>query len=107
MKKMTAILIGAGGRGTTYTDIMARVPEKFQVIAVAEPIRSRRDHIKELHNIPDEYCFIYFPYRPIPSKIRMYTLLKYAPIYCLQLRTEHDHLEPVLRSPIPLKYSSR
>ena len=87
MKKMTAILIGAGGRGTTYTDIMARVPEKFQVIAVAEPIRSRRDHIRELHNIPDEYCFE--DYKPLLALGKIADLA----IICTM---DRDHFEPAM-----------
>ncbi len=50
------ILIGAGCRGTIYTDIMADMPEKYNVVGVAEPIESRREYIKSKHNIPDEMC---------------------------------------------------
>ncbi len=56
-KLLKVILIGAGGRGTTYTDIMAQAPDKFQVVAVAEPIESRRNYIRDKHNIPEEMCF--------------------------------------------------
>lgn len=54
MKRIKAVLIGAGNRGVTYTDIMARMPEKYEVVAVAEPIESRREYIREKHNIPKE-----------------------------------------------------
>ncbi|MBR5515923.1 MAG: Gfo/Idh/MocA family oxidoreductase [Clostridia bacterium] len=58
MKKLTAILIGAGNRGETYTNIMRRqMPEKFQVVAVAEPIEDRRNYIKEKHKLSDDMCF--------------------------------------------------
>ena len=57
MKKLKVVLIGAGGRGTTYTNIMADNPDKFEVVAVAEPIDSRRKYIKEKHNLPEERCF--------------------------------------------------
>ena len=56
-QKLKIVLIGAGNRGETYTDIMAKLPEKYEVIAVAEPIESRREAIKEKHHIPDEWCF--------------------------------------------------
>jgi predicted dehydrogenase len=49
MKKIKVILIGAGGRGNCYTSYMADMPEKFEVIAVAEPIDSRRENIKKRH----------------------------------------------------------
>lgn len=57
MKELKVILIGAGGRGTTYTDIMAECSKKFKVVAVAEPIESRRNYIRDKHNIPENMCF--------------------------------------------------
>lgn len=57
MKKLKVILIGAGGRGQRYTDVMHTMPEKFEVVAVAEPIKERREYVKNLHNIPDDMCF--------------------------------------------------
>lgn len=55
MKKL--ILIGAGGRGITYTDIAASMPDEFKVVAVAEPRESRREYIKEKHGISSDMCF--------------------------------------------------
>lgn len=57
MKKLKAILIGAGNRGITYTDIMKELPDKFEVIAVAEPIENRRSYIQKKHNISNDMCF--------------------------------------------------
>ena len=57
MKKIKAVLIGAGNRGITYTNIMSRMPENYEVVAVAEPIESRREHVRKKHNIPKELCF--------------------------------------------------
>ncbi len=54
MKKI--IVIGAGGRGTTYADIAAKMNGEFTVVAVAEPVETRRNYIKELYNIPEELC---------------------------------------------------
>lgn len=51
------IVIGAGGRGQGYTNIMANAPELFKVVGVAEPIDDRREYIKEKHGIADEHCF--------------------------------------------------
>ena len=55
--KIKVILIGAGNRGAAYTDIMAQMPDRYEVVAVAEPIESRRNYIKEKHGISDELCF--------------------------------------------------
>lgn len=57
MKQYSVIVIGAGSRGTIYTDIMAKQPEKFKVVGVAEPIKERLEYIKEKHGIPAENCF--------------------------------------------------
>ena len=57
MKTYSAILIGAGMRGQTYTGEMLKVPDRFKVIAVAEPVENRRKKIQELHGIADETCF--------------------------------------------------
>ncbi len=57
MKKVKVVLIGAGLRGMGYAKIMAASPEKFEIVAVAEPIESRRNLIKEMYNIPEDKCF--------------------------------------------------
>ena len=56
-KTLTAILIGAGNRGTKYTNIMEQLGDKYKVVAVAEPIDSRRNYVREKHGIPEEMCF--------------------------------------------------
>lgn len=56
-QKIKVVLIGAGNRGTTYTDLMAQLPEKYEVVAVAEPIENRREYIRQKHQIPEEFCF--------------------------------------------------
>ena len=55
MKKITVALIGAGGRGTNYVRLMDK--EKFNVVAVAEPVKERRERIKKMYNIPENMCF--------------------------------------------------
>ena len=60
MERIDVILIGAGERGRTYTDTMLDMPEKFNVVAVAEPIDNRREDIKKKHNIPDNRCFRHY-----------------------------------------------
>ena len=57
MKSYSVVLIGAGSRGTSYTDIMKNCPEKFKVVAVAEPVKGRRDAIQRKHNLSDDMCF--------------------------------------------------
>ena len=54
MKQRKAVLIGAGNRGKAYTDKMLKTPEKYKIVAVAEPIESRRNYIKETHGGGDD-----------------------------------------------------
>ena len=52
MKKIKVILIGAGNRGKGYTKTMLNMPDKYEVVAVAEPNESFREFIRERHAIP-------------------------------------------------------
>lgn len=94
MKKLKVVLIGAGGRGSTYTDIMADLPEQFQVVAVAEPIESRREYIKEKHNLSENMCFK--DYKPLLA------LGKIADIAVIATM-DRDHFEPAMMA-IDLNY---
>ena len=53
MKQFSVILIGAGDRGTTYVKHMKSMPEKFKIVAVAEPIEARRNFVKDLFDLGD------------------------------------------------------
>ena len=57
MKQLTAILIGAGGRGTAYSRYMNAMPDKYKLVGVADPIPEKRRVIKEMWNLPEEMCF--------------------------------------------------
>ena len=56
MKQLTAICIGAGGRGRGYSNIMAEMPEKFKLIGVADPVNAAREVLRENFNLPAENC---------------------------------------------------
>lgn len=94
MKKLTAVLVGAGGRGSTYAWEMCKLKEKFNIVAVAEPIENRRNRIKKNFNIPDEYCFD--DYKPL------FALGKIADIAIIATM-DRMHLEPSIMA-IELKY---
>ena len=57
METKKLIVIGAGSRGRTYTDIAAKIDRGFKVVGVAEPLEDRRNYIKNKHGISNEYCF--------------------------------------------------
>lgn len=94
MKKLTAVLIGAGGRGSTYAEEMHKLKDQFNIVAVAEPVECRRNNIKEKFSIPEERCFD--DYKPL------FALGKIADIAIIATM-DRMHLEPSLMA-IELKY---
>lgn len=56
MKTLKVVVIGAGNRGQTYTNLM-RQDERFKVVGVADLKKEQRDYIQSQHGIPDENCF--------------------------------------------------
>src|SRR6516164_904738 len=50
-KPVTAILIGAGHRGSIYADYAIEHPDEFKIVAVAEPDSKRSAKIKHKHKL--------------------------------------------------------
>ena len=58
MKKIEAVLVGAGQRGAeAYASYALKYPNEIQFIAVAEPNDYRRERFGDVHNIPKEMRF--------------------------------------------------
>lgn len=57
LKPVRAILIGAGNRGTIYTNYALKNPDELKIVGLADPNESRRKAFQEKHNIPHEYLF--------------------------------------------------
>ncbi len=93
-QKKTVILIGAGSRGISYTNFVARHSDEYAVVAVAEPLDDRRSFIKTKHNIPEELCFT--DWRPLLA------LPKLADA-CFICTMDRDHFEPAMEA-IAKKY---
>lgn len=93
-KKLKVVLIGAGNRGETYTDIMAQQKDRFEVVAVAEPIDSRRNEIRQKHQIPEEMCF--------RTGDELLALGKIADLAVIATM-DRQHFDPVMKA-ITLKY---
>ena len=85
MKKIKVILIGAGGRGCTYTHLMDK--EKFEIIGVAEPIQYRREKLRDRFNIPEENCFY--------SHKEILSVPKFADAAIIAT-TDREHYEPAM-----------
>ena len=55
---ITAVLIGAGRRGFhVYGNYALKEKKKLKFIAVAEPIKARREKFANLHRIPSNRCY--------------------------------------------------
>ena len=53
----TFAIIGAGGRGTNFSNWIKGHPDAGRVVAVAEPNPERRKNVAEAHNIPADLQF--------------------------------------------------
>lgn len=89
MQKLKVIVIGAGSRGIGYSEIMSQNRDKFEVVAVAEPIKSRREHIRELYGLPDEMCFS--DYTPLLAMGKIADLAVIATM-------DRDHFAPAMKA---------
>ncbi len=56
-KNLSAVLIVTGDGELEYADLIEILAEKLQILAVADPIKSRRDNISDKYNIPERLCF--------------------------------------------------
>jgi len=54
MKPVTLLIIGAGGRGTTYAQYATMHPDLAKVVAVAEPREFYRNRMAETHRVAPE-----------------------------------------------------
>lgn len=49
---VTAVIVGAGHRSLAYASYALRFPERLRIVAVADPVRVRREVAAKLHGIP-------------------------------------------------------
>lgn len=56
-KPVTVLIIGAGGRGSTYAGFAQLYPERMQVVGVAEPRDFYRERLAQTHTVPPEHVF--------------------------------------------------
>ncbi|WP_100398829.1 Gfo/Idh/MocA family protein [Bacillus sp. FJAT-44742] len=57
MKKVRVALIGAGNRGTVYSEYAEQHPAKMEIVAVAEPDESRRKKLADRFQLQEKRCF--------------------------------------------------
>ncbi len=51
---ITAIVLGAGGRGNVYSKYGLKFPDELKVVGVAEPVEFRRKRFSEEYQIPEK-----------------------------------------------------
>jgi predicted dehydrogenase len=89
MEEKRLIVIGAGNRGRTYSDIAATAGRGFRVVGVAEPLNERREYIRRKHGLPAERCF--------RSWEEILTLPRFADA-CVIATMDRDHFAPALEA---------
>ena len=90
MKKVSAILLGAGNRGAeAYASYALKFPEELTFVGIAEPRKERREEFKKNHNIEDCYA--------VESWEQILEFPKFAD-FILICTQDHMHMEPMLRS---------
>jgi predicted dehydrogenase len=57
MKKKKIIIVGAGSRGTLYSDLLKQYSDNIQIVGVAEPREFWRTRVAKDHNIPKDNIF--------------------------------------------------
>ena len=68
-KKLRAIMIGTGNRGTNYATTAKEECPEFEMVAIADPNPTRRDYVQKLFDLPDSAC--YDDYREILAQPKM------------------------------------
>ncbi|MCD4669848.1 MAG: Gfo/Idh/MocA family oxidoreductase [Actinomycetia bacterium] len=56
-KVLTAVIVGAGHRGILYASYALQHPEKFKIVGIVDPDKSRCDKVRSLHDVPAENVF--------------------------------------------------
>jgi predicted dehydrogenase len=57
-KPVTAVVLGAGSRGNTYSSYSEKFPDELKIVGVAEPIEFRRKRFAERYKIPEKYQWV-------------------------------------------------
>ena len=87
MRKLTAIVLGFGSRGSKYAKYACEHPEELEIVAVADPVQNRLQTAKETHDLKDEQ--LYTDWRALAELPKMADFAVIA-------TQDRDHLEPAL-----------
>lgn len=87
MKKVSFVVVGAGGRGNSYSNYVKQFPEEGYLAAVCEPDEGRRNRLADAHDVPHDMRFA--DWRDIIEKPK----LADAALICTQ---DADHKDPAV-----------
>ena len=57
MKRISVVVVGAGGRGGVYAQYAKAFPDEVEVVAVCEPRAAWRERFATKYDLPPERCF--------------------------------------------------
>lgn len=89
MKKITAVVIGAGNRANCYAEYAKNCPEKLSFVAVADPDKNRATSFQQKYDIKDENVF--GDWKDLLSKPKMADVA----FICTQ---DNLHFEPAMKA---------
>lgn len=88
MRKLTAVLLGAGDRGAyAYGPYCLDHPNEIEFVAVADPDKVRRDYFAKKHHIKESHCFE--DWRDVLGQSKMADVI----MICMQ---DQLHYEPTI-----------
>ena len=95
MKQYSFITIGGGSRGTTYTTEMLKMPEKYKLVGMADPMSEKRKKYMRDFGLTEERCFA--DWKDILAKPKMADIAIIATV-------DNMHYEPAMKA-IELGYN--
>ena len=89
MKRLRLALIGAGGRGGTYMELAARMPERYELVAAADTNEARLKLIRRMAAAP--------LFRTFPSADAILAEPRLADVMIIATQDDY-HLEPAQKA---------
>ena len=99
MKKLTAVVVGFGGRGATYCSYARTHPEELEIVAVADPNPARLEVAAQNYRIPAQHLYTAWETLAAQPKMADFAIigtqdnLHYAPAMALIEKGYHLLLE--------------
>lgn len=56
-RQITAIILGCGNRGQNYAEYAKHFPERFRLVAIADPRANVREKVQKTYSLDDKHVF--------------------------------------------------